>query len=149
MKRSPIALIVCLVLFVGWMSWLGKVALQHRNPVVVSRSQLLEAQCSVLANLSPGANNKPDQKIQVQSVISGDEVAPAAGQTITVRNMADTQGFIGNGTYVLPLVKSGADYLVAGLPVDPGFPPSRDLPPRIYPWTPEVKKQFESIRQGH
>jgi hypothetical protein len=149
MKRSPIALIVSLAFFVGWMIWLGAEALRHRNPVVVSRAQLLAAQYDVLADVSPGADNKPDQKIQVQSVLSGGESAPAAGQAITVRNMPDTQGFAGKGTYVLPLVKRGADYWVADLPFDPGFPPLRSLPPRIYPWTPEVQGQFESLRQGH
>ena len=148
MKRSPIALVISLLLFTGWMIWLGTQALQHRNPVVVSRAQLLAAQYDVLADVSPGADNKPEQNIQVQSIFSDGEGAPPAGQTITVRNMPDTQGFAGKGTYVLPLVKRGADYWVADLPFDPGFPPLRSLPPRIYPWTPEVKKQFESIRQG-
>jgi hypothetical protein len=149
MKRSPIALILCLALFIGWMIWLGNEALRHRNPVVVSRAQLLAAQYDILADVSPAADNKPDQKIQVQSVLADGQGAPAAGQTITVRNLAETQGFAGKGTYVLPLVKRGADYWVADLPFDPGFPPLRSIPPRIYPWTPEVQKQFESIQQGH
>jgi hypothetical protein len=149
MKRSPIALIFFLLLFIGWMIWLGNEALQHRSPVVVSRSQLLAAQYDVLADVVPGADNKPDQKIQVQSVLSDGAGAPTAGQTITIHNMLDTQGFAGKGTYVLPLVKRGGEFWVADLPFDPGFPPLRSLPPRIYPWTPEVKQQFESIRQGH
>ena len=154
MKRSPIALIISLLLFAGWMIWLGKEALQHRNPVVVSRSQLLAAQYDVVADLAPGADDKPDGKIQVQFVLSHGEGAPAKDQTIkdqpiTVRNLPDTQGFVGKGTYVLPLVKRGGDYWVADLPFDPGFPPLRSLPPRIYPWTPVVEKQFKSIRQAH
>jgi hypothetical protein len=149
MKRSPIALIISLALFVGWIVWLGKEALQHRNPVVVSHSQLMAAQYAVVADVSPGADNKPESKIQVKSVLSDVEGAPAAGETIIVRNLGGAQGFVGEGEYVLPLVKRGADYWIADLPFDPGFPPLRSLPPRIYPWTPEVRKQFESIQQGH
>jgi hypothetical protein len=144
MKRSPIALIVSVLLFVVWIIWLGAQALQHRNPVVVSRAQLLTAQYDVVANLATGADNKPEGNIQILE--SHGEGAPAKGQTITIRNLPDTQGFDGNGTYLLPLVKRGADYWVADLPFDPGFPPLRSLPPRIYPLTPDVKKQFKSIR---
>jgi hypothetical protein len=149
MKRSPFALIFFLALFVGWIIWLGSEALRHRNPVVVSRAQLLAAQYDVLAEVSPAAGNLPEPSVQVQSVLFGGEGAPAPGQTVTVRNLPRTQGFAGKGTYVLPLVKEGSEFLVADLPFDPGFPPFRSLPPRIYPRTPEVQRQFQSIRQAH
>src|SRR5262245_8563822 len=113
MKRSPIALIFFSLLFVGWMIWLGMQALRHRNPVVVARAQLLAAQYDCLAEVSTGTENRPDANVQVQSVLNNGDGGPAAGQTISVRNLADTQGFSGNGTYVLPLVKRGADYWVA------------------------------------
>ena len=147
MKRSPIALIVTSLLFALWIVWLGTEALRHSKPVVVSRAQLLTAQYDVVADVSAGTENRPDPSVRVQAVLAGGEGGPAPSQTINVRNLGDTQGFAGNGTYVLPLVKRGTDYWVADLPYDPGFPRGRSILPRIYPWTQEVQKQFQAIRQ--
>jgi hypothetical protein len=144
MKRSPIALIITLVLFVVWISWLGMQAIRYANPIVVSRAQLLEAQYNVVVELSAEADGKPSPNVQVKSVLGHPADGPAPGQSIQVQNLSKAQGFTGNGMYALPLVKRGSDYFVADMPLDPGFTPSttNPIPPRIYPWTRDVERQF-------
>ncbi len=61
-------------------------------------------------------------------------------------NLGDTQGYAGPGAYLLPLVKHGDKYEVAGYPVDPGYSPDKRLKPRIYPLTEEVRQQHRQIR---
>ena len=146
MKKSPIALAVSLVLFVGWISYLGVTALRNRRPVVVSAAQLLVSDYDVEADLEAEDDGKPREQVQVRKVLfSGDDNKPAGA--IKVSNLRGVEGFGGPGAYLVPLVRKGEQYEVAGQPLDPGFPFFRELPkPRIYPLTDEVRRQHHRLR---
>jgi hypothetical protein len=146
MKRSPIALAIFTLLFVGWMIWLGTQAILHRKPVVVSRAQLLSAECVVVAEVTAQSDGKPSPTVHVKTILGQNANCPAAGQAIQIANLAETQGFGVAGTYALPLVKRGSVYAVADMPLDPGFSTFPPLPPSIYPWTAEVENQFAGIK---
>ncbi len=147
MKKSPLALAIAALLFVGWMIFLGTQALRKSNPVVVSRAQLMVSQYEVEVDLESPPTGPEPQKVKVLSVLYKSDDSPPSGE-ITVTNLGDTQGFTGPGAYLLPLVKHGDRYEVAGYPDDPGFvpDPKKPLKPRIYPLTDEVRRQHRQIR---
>jgi hypothetical protein len=151
MKKSPVALAVAVMLFVGWLTWLGIQALRDRNPIVVSRAQLAVSQYDVEADLQANPDGSLPLGVKVAGVRwAADGQKPAERDEITVVNLNATQGFRGNGKYLLPLVRYKGrekEFEVAGLPLDPGYPPLKEPPkPRIYPVTPGVLKQWDEIR---
>lgn len=145
MKKSPLVLAIAALLFVGWMIFLGTQALRKSNPVVVSRAQLMVSQYEVEVDLESAPSGSAPQTVKVLSVLYKSDDSPPSGQ-ITVTNLGDTQGYAGPGAYLLPLVKHGDKYEVAGYPVDPGYSPDKRLKPRIYPLTEEVRQQHRQIR---
>jgi hypothetical protein len=146
MKKSPIALAFFALLFAGWMVYLGTQALRKANPIVISRAQLAVSRYEVEVDLQEIPRNKEQVKLTVRNVLYAAE-NPKPGTQIVVTNLDQTQGFAGSGAYLLPLVKEGDQYQVAGYPLDPGFPAFQPLPkPRIYPFTADVKHQHEQIR---
>ena len=67
------------------------------------------------------------------------------GRTIAVTNLAECkEDWTGPGEYILPLLPQGANYRVAPLPRSPGFP-SYTSRPRIYPATPDMRRQLQDI----
>ncbi len=152
MRKSPVELAVAVLLFVGWLTWLGIQAVRDRRPLVVSRAQLAVSQYDVEVDLAANPDGSLPLGVKVQRVRwASDDRAPPAGEEIAVANLPQTQGYQGPGTYLLPLVRRGKDYAVAGLPLDPGYaPPHEPLheppKPRIYPAAPGVMKQWDEIR---
>src|SRR5262245_58020814 len=148
MKKSPVALAVAVLLFAGWLTWLGIQALRDRRPTVVSRAQLAVSEYDVEVDLAANPDGSLPMGVKVQRVrwpVASKE--PPVGEEIAVVNLDKTQGYQGPGTYLLPLVRRGKDYAIAGLPLDPGYPPLHEPPkPRIYPATPGVLKQWDEIR---
>lgn len=146
MKKSPIALAIAALIFVGWMIFLGTLAIRKSKPVVVSRSQLLVSQYEVEVDLQSAPAGREPAKVKVVSVLYSASDSPPSGE-ITVTNLGQTQGFVGPGAYMLPLVKHGDRYEVASYPPDPGYPVAHEPPkPRIYPLTEEVRQQHRQIR---
>lgn len=152
MKRNLIFLILSVVVFCGWIAWLGTQALRHKNPVVVSRSQLLISQCDVVARV----DDLQKKRVTVEEVLYTQDGGPAKGAAIEVKNLTDAKGFSSPGSYVLPLInqkqKGGEDtYILAGLPDDPGFPydgvDPRSVSPRVYPYSDEVRRQLAEIHE--
>ena len=151
MKKSPVALAIAVLLFVGWLTWLGIKAVRDRHALVVSRAQLAISQYDVEVDLEANPDGSLPQGVRVVRVRwAADDRKPTQGEEITVVNIDKTQGYQGQGTYLLPLVRyKGRDkeFEVAGLPLDPGYPPLHEPPkPRIYPATPGVLKQWDEIR---
>jgi len=152
MKKSPVALGVAGLLFVGWLTFLGYQAVRDRHPVVVSRAQLAVSQYDIEADLeaNPGKDNTLPLSVRVKAVRwEIDNKGPTVGDEITILNLDKVQGYQGKkpkgNVYVIPLVKKGKDYEVAGLPMDPGYPQVKEPPkPRIY-YLPDVEKQVEQI----
>jgi hypothetical protein len=144
MKKSPIVLAVAALLFIGWMIFLGTQALRKSKPVVVSRAQLLASQYEVEVDLP--APPTDGEKVKVLTVAYQSDSSPPGGE-ITVTNLGHTQGYAGPGAYLLPLVRHGDKYEIAGYPADPGYPALLEAPkPRIYPLTEEVRRQHRQIR---
>jgi hypothetical protein len=146
MKKSPLVLAIAILLFAGWLTFLGIEAMRNRNPMVVSRSQLTLSQYDIEADLDSGSAGLPT-RITVHSVRWSVDGAKPSGE-INVLNLPSVQGYVGPGRYFLPLVRKGNDYEVAKTPgsLDPGFLPRESIPPRIYPDTPEVQRQWNEIR---
>src|SRR5262249_39917204 len=135
MKRSLPPLIVSVALFVIWLACLGRQALEYRQePIIVSRAQLLAAQYDVAADLTTGADGNPATVATVKDVLFAvDANGPKTGQGIDIANLNACAGFVGPGSYVLPLAKHGQTYYVAAHPLDPGG--VRMFAPTIYPFT--------------
>jgi hypothetical protein len=148
MKRNPVALAVALLLFGGWVAYLGIQALRERRPVVVSRAQLALSQFDVDADLAPGPDGQLPLRVTVKNVRWAASPDKPTGE-IAVANLRKTQGYSGPGTYRLPLVRNDGEYDVAGIPgapADPGYA-RNDVPlPRIYPLAPAVERQWDEVR---
>ncbi|MCX7700106.1 MAG: hypothetical protein N2039_04455 [Gemmataceae bacterium] len=143
MRRDRVALAVALALFSGWLTWLGWQALRVKRPVVVSAAQLAVAQYDVECDLS---SEPLPSEIEVRSVGWSSDGAVPSGR-IRVENLRDSRGYAGPGTYLVPLVRRGETYRVAGLPDDPGGRPRPEAEhPRIYPLTAAVRRQWEHLR---
>ena len=147
MKKSPVALGLTLLLFVGWMAYLGAQVWKNRTPPpVVSRAQLLVAKYDVVAAVRTQDDGKPAAEVTVgEQLYAADADGPKPASVITVGNLADCDGFTGPGDYVLPLVAVNGQYRIAGLPFDPGR--DRDLKPRVYPASQAVRGQFAELRK--
>jgi hypothetical protein len=143
MKRDRRAFGIALLLFVGWLGWLGWKAIRANSPPIVSAAQLAVAQYDVECDLS---GEVPAAEIVIKSVRwSIDERAPQG--RVQVSNLAQAAGYVGRGTYLVPLVRRGEGFWVAGLPYDPV---SRANPgadgPRIYPLSLAVLQQWRELR---
>jgi hypothetical protein len=129
------------------MIWLGVRAIRTKNPVVVSRSQLTVSQFDLVAQIT----DLTGKRVTVDDVLYAAGDGPAKGDVLTVKNLTDAKGFVSSGTYVVPLIKVKDEYLLAGLPDDPGFPndmiDTRAIAPRIYPWTDEVRRQLSEVHE--
>jgi hypothetical protein len=146
MKKSPLVLAVAVLLFGGWVTYLGVTALHNKQPTVVSRAQLALSQYDVEADLSAGPQGLSKQ-VSVKSVRWAADGMKPSGE-ITVWNLPSAQGYLGPGTYLLPLIRQGREYELAGVPnkLDPTRQTDATIPPRIYPDSPEVWRQWDQIR---
>lgn len=134
-------------LFVGWLSWLGYLALTTTRPVVLSRPQFLVSQLDVIAVLSVSAG-RPNAQVEIADVFWAAQDADRQLHKLTVKNLpllTPEEGWRGAGRYILPLVHDGAEFRVASIPRSPGFPSHNDRP-RIYVSTPEALEQLRTLR---
>jgi hypothetical protein len=142
MRVSPrIRLIVAAVLFAGWMAWLGYAALTKSRGPVVSRSQAAAATDVVEASIAGGNDGKPAAIEVVESFKGG----LTAGTKVEVVNLTESDGFAGDGRYLVLLVKDRTSdaYRVAVPPRSPGY--EFTARPRVYPWSEEIRKQSEVL----
>ncbi len=165
MKFAVVRLAVAAVLFLGWIGYLSYLAATIRNPVVLSRPQFLVSERDVIAVCKGG-----DKFVIDEVLYPKDATGIKKGQTLTVGNLDKCQTFSpqdgwrlakGGPTegqrYLLPLQTAAAAPRtnaespivmdVVPIPASPGYPPlSGDAgPPRIYPDTPEVRAQYQTI----
>jgi len=149
MTFARIRLAVAALAFVGWLGWLALAVRQKDAPDKVSRAQLTAAETILVADVAAGSDGLPLPKVVVVRSISG--TGPKVGEEITVANLPSAvvpgKGFLGAGQYLLPLTGEVGVYRIAGLPRSPGYEEQADpTTPRIYPWTPEVQAQLESLK---
>ncbi len=153
MKIGRIRLAIAVLLLVGWLGYLSFLVLYERNPVVVSRSQVMASTQFVLAKVTiDNETGLPNKNVTVEEDLRplGESLT---GKTIIVWNIKDARvagakdGFHGTGPYLLMLTKNTTDgYELTPPPRAPG----NDSPIRPKPWAyrwdvPGVQKQFEEL----
>jgi hypothetical protein len=113
------------------------------------RPQFLASTLDIIAWVDRGEND-PASRVKVVQVLWPKQGAESlVGQTLTIGNLPDCQGWTVPGDYILPLVKDGDNYRIAHIPPSPGFSPfSPENRPWIYPSTDETRAQFNTISKG-
>jgi len=153
MKFARMRLALAAILFVGWLVYLGYLALGHTKPVVVSHAQLMVASFLVKAEVALDESGKPKPEVRILESLGRNKLTT---ETIKVDNLADAR--LPGGK---PLAGAGT-YLLLLEPVNPGLPELADVRFRIvgaqtgsgndtrsrlliYPWTPDVERQMREL----
>jgi len=134
---------LALAAFLVWIGYLAFLAFTTRDPVVLSRPQLLASEIDVIAEI----DDRTGGKAKVVEVIGPEGLGKLAGQPIVVHDLVDAAGWDGAGEYILPLVREGDVYRLAVIPRSPGFDPLLASRPRIYKATPEARRQLQEMRK--
>lgn len=152
MSFARLRLGVALAAFVGWLAWLA-VAVSYKGTVqVVSRAQLLAATHVVVAEVTTADDGRPDAEVTITEVLRAPADDKPAGKVrvsglpkaATPLPVAGDSRTPPAGTYLLPLVRAGDGYAVAGLPASPGLDARTPDRPVVYPWTDDVKAQLRA-----
>jgi hypothetical protein len=148
MISAKVRLVAALVLFLGWIVWLGYTAVAKNRGPVVSHAQAAAATSAVVAEVT-AADGKPTAEVTVVESLHQD--GPAVGSKLTVLNLPDAHGFVGPDTYLLLLaaepggLAAQASYVVVGPQRSPGYDLAGTGHPAIYKWTPEVEVQARKL----
>ena len=160
MTAARVRLLAALVLFLGWLTWLGITVFTHRTnpPEIVSRSQMLAATTMIVADVTLGEDGLPSETVTVAFKV-GTVIGPASG-TVKVRNLKSAQSSLAEalkpGKHLLLLTGGENDtYEIAGWPRSAGVEsrfPGEELTndkkvrrPVVYPWAPAVEAQLKSL----
>lgn len=151
MSRAKLRLAVASGLFLAWIGYLAYLVSITRDPVILSRPQLLTSNLLVIAKIE-GDENRPSDRHEalVQEVPWSADPADTSrlvGKTISVIKLEKTDwtnGWQGPGLYILPLTKSNDQHiLLTATPPSPGFVQPRDEHmTRIYLATPDARRQL-------
>ena len=139
---------IATALFIGWVTWLGYLALPSVTPRdVLSHSQFLISQLDVIARIDADPDGRPTASLRVEEVHWPESAKDLVGKSLTVTNLSQMKdhGFIGPGLYIVPLVKKDDAYLVAPAPRSPGYDGGSHRFPRIYPATEQNRHQLAAI----
>ena len=115
-------------LFVAWLGFLGFLVWQTRDPVLLSRPQILAADLIVVAELVE-EEHRPANRIQIKEVLyaSDDAGRKLAGQPLEVDDLffcSAKQGWQGPGTYIVPISRDAKKSWTTMLPISPGYYPA-------------------------
>jgi hypothetical protein len=148
---NKLRLIVAALLFVGWIGWLAYLVSITRDPVILSRPQLLVSDLCIVAEVGE-EKGSPAAEVTVRKVVWYGDAKDKDLSRITVVDLPSLgleQGFEGPREYIIPLRKIGtkkAMYVVTALPPSPGYiPPPGSSDKRIYPATPDALRQLEEF----
>ena len=171
LQPAAIRLMIVVLLFLGWMSYLGYlVAIRPVTsdgvPLVLSRPQFLVSELDIIAEVDSTA---PDAQVVVTTVLYPKSNAPVEEkQRLRVDNLAQCRrqpnmeekaedvkpDWTGPGLYLLALQKGPDDvYEVVPTPPSPGYPPPTRMPtPRMYPVSdPALRRaalaQYDAIKK--
>jgi hypothetical protein len=160
MKPSRVRLAVCALLFLGWIGWLVYLSATTTRPVVLARPQFLAADLYVIADLrtAPADAGAPAEAITVREVVWPSVLSSEYdGKSLPVENLplsGPARGWIGPGTYILPLTrqKEGGEvmYLVTPIPRSPGYygaAPDPKTPGRIYRATATARRELDDLNK--
>ena len=124
-------LVVSAGLFLAWIGFLAYLVARTRDPVILSRPQVVVSSVVLIADVKE-QNGRPAASVAVTKVAWAlvPEDKNLAGSQLTIEGLADvgqSQGWRGPGTYILPLTKrktsTGFAYEVTSLPMSPGYRP--------------------------
>lgn len=150
MSFARLRLVVATALFAGWLVWLAVAVRQKGTVQIVSPAQLTAATHLVVAEVGTGPDGQPLPTAVVKEVLRApDNDRPTGEITVGQLPSAVTPLPVNGesrtppaGEYLLPLVRDGAGFRLAGLPRSPGFEGATPDRPRIYPWTADVQAQL-------
>ena len=163
MTAARVRLLAALVLFLGWLTWLGITVFTHRTspPEIVSRSQMLAATTMIVADVTVGEDGLPGDTVTVAFKL-GMGLGPTSG-TVKVRNLKSAQSSLAEalqpGRHLLLLIGGENEtFDIAGWPrsagVESRFPGEEVVVdkkvrnirrPVVYPWTSTVEAQLKSL----
>lgn len=153
MKVARLRLAIATLLLVGWLSYLAFLVLFERDPIIVSRSQVMASTQFVLAEVTvDNDSGLPNRNVTVVEDLRP-LGQPLTGKPITVWNIKEARvagtadGFRSKGPYLLMLTKNGAEgYDLTPPPRAPGAEGAVRPKPWAYRWdAPGVKEQFEEL----
>jgi hypothetical protein len=138
-------LFLAAALFFGWVGWLGYAAAVKSRAPVVSRAQAAVATYVVVADVRVPAGGKLPTRVHVSENLHG--TGPPAPTDLEVANLPETQGFDGDGDYLLMLRPDPATggYAVVGQQRSPGYELSGVGKPMIYRWSDDVRGQVKKL----
>lgn len=148
MNRPQLRFGIALVLLVGWLGYLGWLALGHGSPMIVSRTQLMNAPWWVVVEIELDTEGKPKTTVQIDHVAVGPELPESSlvVANLTKAHLPPNKPITGPGKYLVLLThdplrrEQGKAYAVASTRYG-GY----DDAPLIYPWTPEVERQVKEL----
>ncbi|MCI0459459.1 MAG: hypothetical protein L0Z62_21120 [Gemmataceae bacterium] len=148
MQGARIRLGIAATLFVAWIGYLLYLTTTLTPAaLVLSRPQFLVSSLDVIARVEGDAGRPVRVTITEVHWPHTPAAAKLREQQIPVTNLADCEGWEGDGLYILPLVSAGqSQYQVVATPASPGYDP-RFGRPHIYPLTHETRQQLDSIRK--
>jgi len=149
MSFARIRLFIAVVLFFGWLAWLGFAVSQKGTVQIVSSAQLTAATHVVVGTVTLDASGRADPKVQVREILRSPDADKTEG-TITIERVdkcvtplpVNGSRDLAAGDYLFLLVKDGTTFRVAGLPRSPGIEATTPERPIAYPWTDGVKAQL-------
>ena len=124
-------LLVSAALFVGWIGFLAYLVAITRDPVILSRPQILVSNVCVLADIEE-LDGRPKSEVTVTEVLWADDGDKSLEkQKLVLPDLAELdrpQGWAGNGSYLLPLIRrefeKRSTFELAPIPPMPGFHPT-------------------------
>jgi len=144
---------VAALLVVGWLGYLLVLVAMTRDPVVLSRPQILVSNLIVLAKIDAHEGG-PNPRVHVKKVLwSADDDKELEGRELLLEDLVDIgkeQGWAGATEYLVPLmarkIGRGVVYEVTPLPNMPGFVPANPTERRIYRATDDAMRQFWQLK---
>lgn len=148
MRGVRLRFAAAMVLFLGWLGWLGVAVLEKGKHPVVSRAQLTAATHVVVAELTVGPDGLPATTARVVETLSGPAIP--ADTMVEVMNLPSALPpgagqFPGPGLYLVPVVGEGSTYRVAGLPSSPGYDAATPARPAVYVWDDATRAQLAGL----
>lgn len=141
------------VLFLGWIGILLLLVIRTRDPVILSRPQLLVSNLVVVAQVHEGRGGGANSEITVTEVLwaaEKDDIILKA-EKLDVQDLSgEPMGWKGPGLlYIVPLLKrkegKGFVLQVTPMPVVPGYHPKTGPDARIYAATPDALAQWREL----
>jgi hypothetical protein len=161
MKSAALRFWLLAAMFAAWIGLLLYLALTTRNPVIVSRPQVLASNLDVVATVT---NASKGTAVVTEVLWPEDQKGKWETKTITVTNLpacersasdadrdkdgrTERERWTGAGEYILLLQPDGPNaFKIAAPHRSPGFDPYRYLP-HIYRDTQQARDQLAEIRQ--